>query len=193
MKNPAYQGTWKAKQIPNPNYFEEKNPAALPAIGAIAFEIWTMQNNILFDNVFIGYDPEAAKEFAEQTWRLKFAKQKEQAPKPESAGDATNPIELVKNFVMAYPIPIIGTILAILISIPLFCCRGGDISSKDDTTEASSPASSKLVAEPTEETTKKEDATEATSNNNAAPAVEDEQQQTPTKKRKNAKKTQRDE
>jgi len=53
IDNPAYKGVWAPKKIKNPAYFEEKAPSNLEPMGAIGFEIWTMQNNILFDNIYI--------------------------------------------------------------------------------------------------------------------------------------------
>jgi len=37
-------------------------------MGAIGFEIWTMQNDILFDNIYIGHSVEDAQKFADETF-----------------------------------------------------------------------------------------------------------------------------
>lgn len=37
-------------------------------MGAIGFELWTMQDDILFDNIYIGHSVEDARAFAEETF-----------------------------------------------------------------------------------------------------------------------------
>jgi len=37
-------------------------------MGAIGFEIWTMQNDILFDNIYIGHSIADAEKFAQETF-----------------------------------------------------------------------------------------------------------------------------
>ena len=51
IDNPLYKGIWGPRKIPNPDYFEDKNPYTLNPIAGVAFEWWTMQDNILVDNV----------------------------------------------------------------------------------------------------------------------------------------------
>jgi len=68
IDNPAYKGIWEPKKISNPAYFEEKTPANLEPIGALGFEIWTMQSDILFDNIYIGHSVEDAEKFAQETF-----------------------------------------------------------------------------------------------------------------------------
>jgi hypothetical protein len=36
-----------------------------------------MQNNILFDNIYIGHSEEDAKKFAEESWAIKYQIEKE--------------------------------------------------------------------------------------------------------------------
>jgi calnexin len=46
-----------------------------------------MQNNILFDNIYIGHSEEDAKKFAEETWAIKYKIEKDAedlVSKPES-------------------------------------------------------------------------------------------------------------
>ncbi|KAL2059315.1 hypothetical protein ABVK25_000607 [Lepraria finkii] len=61
IDNPAYKGVWKPRKIANPNFFEDKTPAKFEPMGAIGFEIWTMQSDILFDNIYIGHSIEDAE------------------------------------------------------------------------------------------------------------------------------------
>ncbi|PHH68548.1 hypothetical protein CDD82_477 [Ophiocordyceps australis] len=71
IDNPAYKGPWAPTKIPNPDYFEDLTPANFEPMGAIGFEIWTMQNDILFDNIYIGHSVEDADKFAKETWGVK--------------------------------------------------------------------------------------------------------------------------
>lgn len=45
-----------------------EQPANLEPMGAIGFEIWTMQNDILFDNIYIGHSIADAEKFAQETF-----------------------------------------------------------------------------------------------------------------------------
>lgn len=71
IDNPAYKGPWSPRKIKNPDFYEDKTPSNLEPIGAIGFEIWTMQNNILFDNIFIGHSLADAEAFADETFHEK--------------------------------------------------------------------------------------------------------------------------
>ncbi|KAL7913075.1 calnexin [Trichoderma velutinum] len=71
IDNPAYKGVWAPRKIKNPDYYEDKNPANFEPIGAIGFEIWTMTNDILFDNIYIGHSVEDAEKLAAETFFVK--------------------------------------------------------------------------------------------------------------------------
>ena len=55
----------------------------------IGFEIWTMQNDILFDNIYIGHSVEEAEQLRKETFDVKFpieeAEEEASKPKPEDA------------------------------------------------------------------------------------------------------------
>ncbi len=73
MKNPAYKGKWSAPQIVNPDAYTEASPqTALFPIVALGIEVWTMQANIIFDNIILTRDEAQAKAFADATWAVKF-------------------------------------------------------------------------------------------------------------------------
>lgn len=86
IDNPKYKGPWAPRKIPNPDFFEDLTPSKFEKIGAIGFELWTMQSNILFDNIYIGHSEEDAREFAEETWGVKHSIEKaaEAAEFPET-------------------------------------------------------------------------------------------------------------
>jgi len=87
IDNPAYKGVWAPRKIKNPAYFEDKTPANFEPMGAIGFEIWTMQKDILFDNIYIGHSVADAEKFAAETFEIKSAVEKalEEADKPKEA------------------------------------------------------------------------------------------------------------
>ncbi|KAI9792524.1 MAG: hypothetical protein M1816_002044 [Peltula sp. TS41687] len=87
IDNPAYKGLWKPKTIANPAYYEDKTPSDLEPMGAIGFEIWTMQNDILFDNIYIGHSVADAAALQAETFDIKHAieKKEEDASVPEPA------------------------------------------------------------------------------------------------------------
>ncbi|KAG8526987.1 uncharacterized protein KY384_008416 [Bacidia gigantensis] len=87
IDNPAYKGVWKPRKIANPDYFEDKTPSKFEPMGAIGFEIWTMQNDILFDNIYIGHSVEDATKFKNSTFDIKqkIEKAEEDAAKPKPA------------------------------------------------------------------------------------------------------------
>eukprot|EP00871_Galdieria_phlegrea_P000259 jgi/Galph1/1233/GphlegSOOS_G6071.1 len=74
IDNPNYKGPWRPRKIPNPEYFEDSNPTVLP-IGAAAIEIWSMNQGIVFDNFYLGFDEDEARKFAVETFGLKFKKE----------------------------------------------------------------------------------------------------------------------
>ncbi|PSN59558.1 Calreticulin-domain-containing protein [Corynespora cassiicola Philippines] len=97
IDNPAYKGVWAPRKIKNPDYFEDKNPAKFEPIGAIGFEIWTMQNDILFDNIYIGHSIEDAEKLKAETFDLKIVAEKaeEEATRPKPKETPKSPSDLV--------------------------------------------------------------------------------------------------
>ncbi|KAL4913374.1 Calreticulin family-domain-containing protein [Aspergillus aurantiobrunneus] len=85
IDNPAYKGVWAPRKIANPAYFEDKTPSNFEPIGAIGFEIWTMQNDILFDNIYVGHSVEDAERLRKETFDIKHAieEAEEAASKPK--------------------------------------------------------------------------------------------------------------
>ncbi|EWC45165.1 calnexin-like protein [Drechslerella stenobrocha 248] len=102
VENPAYKGVWEPRKIANPHYFEDKTPADFEPMGAIGFELWTMNNGILFDNIYIGHSIEEAEAVSKATFDVKKAieKQEDEATRPAPTDDdddkpkAKSPLEL---------------------------------------------------------------------------------------------------
>ncbi|KAF9172458.1 hypothetical protein BGX21_005328 [Mortierella sp. AD011] len=86
IDNPEYKGVWTPRKISNPEFFEDLHPSNFEKIGAVGFEIWTMQKDILFDNIYIGHSIDDASALAAETWEIKYASEKKQEelanPKP---------------------------------------------------------------------------------------------------------------
>jgi calnexin len=97
IDNPAYKGVWAPKKISNPDYFEDKTPANFEPIGAIGFEIWTMQNDILFDNIYIGHSAADAEKLREESFVPKLAAEKaeEEVSAPKAPEKPKSPSDLV--------------------------------------------------------------------------------------------------
>ncbi|KAI7157187.1 Calnexin [Hortaea werneckii] len=91
IDNPAYKGVWKPRKIANPDYFEDKTPAKFEAMGGIGFELWTMQNDILFDNIYIGHSEADAVALKEETFDVKLAIEKAEEEKNKPKKDDSAP------------------------------------------------------------------------------------------------------
>lgn len=90
IDNPEYKGEWAPRKIPNPDYFEDLNPVkSLKPIGGVGIELWTMTEDILFDNIYIGHSVEEARAFAEETYFVK--KGLEEAVKKAAQVDEEEP------------------------------------------------------------------------------------------------------
>jgi calnexin len=96
IDNPAYKGVWAPRKVKNPDYFEDKTPAKFEPMGAIGFEIWTMQNDILFDNIYIGHSIEDAEKLKSETFDLKITAEKaeEEASAPKPSDKPESPMDL---------------------------------------------------------------------------------------------------
>jgi len=130
IPNPAYLGEWKARQIPNPDYFEDNHPHNFKKMSAIAFEIWTMNNMISFDNILITHDKQSADDFANKTWKIKFNEQKriieerkevEEREKNSIMNQIYNFMTELVVFASARPYTVFGVGL-IVILLPLSLC-----------------------------------------------------------------------
>ncbi|PFH49057.1 hypothetical protein AMATHDRAFT_63988 [Amanita thiersii Skay4041] len=87
IDNPAYKGQWAPRKIPNPEYFEDMSPVkSLRKIGGVGIELWTMTEDILFDNLYIGHSIEDAKKLAAETFDVKKPLEK-QADKPPATDE----------------------------------------------------------------------------------------------------------
>lgn len=117
IDNPNYKGKWTARMIPNPNYFYDESPfKSLDSIGGIAYELWSMADNVAFDNLIITNNPEAASLLQILTWQEKKAE-----------ADASSPSLLTRatHYLKVYPW--LWAVLVLAVALPLFlfisyCC-----------------------------------------------------------------------
>uniref|UniRef100_N1QSA4 Calreticulin n=1 Tax=Aegilops tauschii TaxID=37682 RepID=N1QSA4_AEGTA len=83
IKNPNYQGKWKAPMIANPvnytthaltsllcftDFKDDPYIYAFDSLKYIGIELWQVKSGTLFDNILITDDAALAKTFAEETW-----------------------------------------------------------------------------------------------------------------------------
>ena len=60
-----FQGKWAPRKIDNPAYFEDDTPFfSLTSIEAVGFELWSMSENMYFDNIIVTSDLVIANNFA---------------------------------------------------------------------------------------------------------------------------------
>ncbi|XP_033105970.1 calnexin-like [Anneissia japonica] len=71
IDNEAYKGEWSPRMIPNPDYFQDLEPFKMTPIGALGLELWTMNNDIVFDNFIVTSSKEVADQWAADSWALK--------------------------------------------------------------------------------------------------------------------------
>merc|ERR1719333_796316 len=96
IDNPEYKGEWKAKRIDNPEYKGEWKPKQIAndkydpqlvtwkELTHVGFELWTVNNGSIFDNIYIGNSMDEANALADSTWK-KF---KDDEKKAKEAWDA---------------------------------------------------------------------------------------------------------
>ncbi|CAF0897549.1 unnamed protein product [Brachionus calyciflorus] len=82
IDNPNYQGKWEPRKLPNPEFFEDQNPfQSLKPFSAVGLELWSMTDNIYFDNFVVTNDEKLAEQFAIENWSVKSKLEAEQAEK----------------------------------------------------------------------------------------------------------------
>lgn len=98
IENPNYKGEWAPKKVANPNYFEDKTPSVLNPIGGLGFELWSMDSDILFDNIYLGHSVKDAEKIGNETWSKVFAiEQEEVLALSPKAKDVENPNDKLKK------------------------------------------------------------------------------------------------
>ncbi|OHT01537.1 Calnexin like protein [Tritrichomonas foetus] len=83
IENPAYKGEWKPRQIPNPNYYEDPHPHNFPQMVGAGFELWMVNKDVGFSNIYIGTDEEAVKKWNAEHFQKKHHSQEEEMKRLE--------------------------------------------------------------------------------------------------------------
>ncbi|KAF8433490.1 Calreticulin family-domain-containing protein [Boletus edulis BED1] len=74
IDNPEYKGEWAPRKISNPGYFEDLEPVKhLNKIGGVGIELWTMTEDILFDDIYVGHSVKDAATLRAETWGVKHS------------------------------------------------------------------------------------------------------------------------
>merc|ERR1719446_532005 len=68
IENPAYKGEWSPKQIDNPKYEAGVQLANYESM-YVGFELWTVNNGTIFDNILVTDDADYAKKQGEELWK----------------------------------------------------------------------------------------------------------------------------
>lgn len=69
LHHTSHQGPWKPRDIPNPEFHEDKEPLKhIGNIGAAAVEIWTMEEGYFFDNIVVAATEEEVATIRETYW-----------------------------------------------------------------------------------------------------------------------------
>ena len=122
ISNPDFKGIWKAKQIENPNFFEDNNPFTMKPIAAVGFELWSMQSEILFDNIIIADDLTLVNKWTLETWDLKH--NKEVKNDPSAGGIWKSFMDATQEKPWLWIIVVLVALLPIVM-IYFLCCTGG--------------------------------------------------------------------
>ncbi|OTF81451.1 calnexin-like protein [Euroglyphus maynei] len=132
IANPAYKGKWVPKKIPNPDFYEDLNPfKTMAPIDAVAFELWTISDNIAFDNIIVTDDLDMANYVSSLTYQIK-----------KEISDEETDNMVVKAMKYANKNPWMWAVYLFAIGIPLvlfiaFCCVSPVKKSTSDTAPGS--------------------------------------------------------
>ena len=89
IDNPEYKGPWTPRKIPNPDFHQETDVLSrIGKVGAVAIEIWTMDENYFFDNVVVTNSPEEAGNIRSTHWTPKYEIEKAAADKKAKEEEA---------------------------------------------------------------------------------------------------------
>lgn len=92
ITNPDYKGPWAPRKIPNPSYYYDETPAKFTPLAGVGFELWTMTEDILFDNIFVGHNIADAKAFAKETFGVKTVGEKQDDADADDVSDEDTPL-----------------------------------------------------------------------------------------------------
>jgi calnexin len=142
INNPNYKGKWKARKISNPDYYHDAHPFRMTPIGGIGIELWSMSDELYFDNLIIADSIEIADAWAKETFDLKVQKLD------------VNDAGLFKR-ILTYSNrnPWLYAVYVVVVGLPLvlivtFCCSGSSkVDPNEDDDEETDPKKTDAVQE----------------------------------------------
>jgi len=145
IENVNYQGKWEPRKIPNPSFFEEADPfSKLLSFDAIGLELWSMTDNIYFDNFIITDDESVSNQFSLDSWAVKKDLESAASSSSDSVIDALVKATHDKPWLWALYILVV---LVPIILIFVFCCGSSKSSDEAKKTDAVSPDDAPEVSE----------------------------------------------
>lgn len=113
--NPDYIGEWVAPSIENPQYKGEwkapliKNPAVVTSevlsqpVTAIGFDLWSMEADILFNNIYVGHSVVEAEKIGNETFvqKLEMERKIYEKTKPEPKHKPSAPPKTFEDYLNA--------------------------------------------------------------------------------------------
>lgn len=194
IDNPNYQGKWKPSKIPNPDYFEDLEPYKMTTIDAVGLELWSMSDNIYFDNFIITDSKETADQWAADTFELKRTQEMLTGSSGKSVVDAV--MDATHERPWLWAVFIFVVVLPIILIIA-YCCMSGssstppprrtkldDIANAKKTDEASPDDPQTEEKEAAEEETTKEETAEKKEEEASTPEKKEEKGAGDTKPKK---------
>lgn len=116
IENPAFKGLWTPRQIANPLFFEDEHPHNMDAIAGVGFELWTMTDEIMFDNIYVGLEKEGAFEFAESSWRIKREAENQHQEEP-SPSEEVSYLHVVQSYIIQAADLVIGNPIPAVVAV----------------------------------------------------------------------------
>lgn len=157
IDNPNYKGEWKPKRITNPDYFEDLAPYKMTPIDALGLELWSMTDEIVFDNFIVTDDRETHTRWVEQTWERKSAAE---AAAGAGQGIWSTLMKSAEERPWLYAVYIVLVLLPIVLLSICLCPRSGPIKPEDiDAARKKTDEQSPDDDEKTEETENQEEET----------------------------------
>ncbi|XP_062122493.1 calnexin isoform X1 [Drosophila sulfurigaster albostrigata] len=139
IENPNYQGKWAPRKIANPDFFEDLMPFQMTPISAVGLELWSMSNEILFDNLIITDDVDVARDFAANSFDIK-----RRYIDKESDSFVNKVLELAKSHPTVWGIGLVAFVALTVIGV---YCKFGKPKSQDSAASAAA-AQAKKTDEP---------------------------------------------
>lgn len=119
IENPNYKGKWSPKKIPNPDFFEDKTPYKMTTIGAVGLELWSMSDEIAFDNFIITDDRAVADSWAADSWNIKYTQEGS-----SGGGVLQSVFDITNERPWLWAVFVFVIVLPLILIVYYCCCTG---------------------------------------------------------------------